>query len=248
MNRGRGAGPVVTAMVAGAVLAGCGGGGSAHTYDTTVQDWITQIVLEGGNGKVTVRTTPNAATTIRRTTTAKSDPGKFYRVDGRVLLINTSCGLRCDQDYSIEAPAGVAVSGGITANDLTLEGVGSADVGVSAGNITITGATGGVRARSDHGDVTVALTEVANVSAKSATGDVDVTVPPGQYEVTALSAAGGTVTSTVFNILDARNTLDAQTGVGSVTVALAEPGPEVSPSASGPALPARPSRHPVRPK
>lgn len=75
------------------------------------------------------------ATQISRASTKSSDPGKTYRLDGTVLHVDTSCGFHCSEDYDITAPAGVAVTGGIDSNNLTLDGISTADVSVSSGDI-----------------------------------------------------------------------------------------------------------------
>jgi putative adhesin len=212
----RGARPIAVAAAAATVLAGCGV--TRHTFDSAVPGKITRVVLEGGNGAVTLRIAAGATTRITRTTTRSSDPGKTYHLDGTVLRVDTSCGLRCSEDYDIRTPGRVAVSGKLASNKLTLDGISTADVSVSSGNIEISGATGAVRARTDIGSIKVTLTAAASVTAKTSSGNVTVAVPPGKYRVKAATAAGGKVRSAVTDTDGAADTLDLGTSRGNVTI------------------------------
>ncbi|AGL16859.1 DUF4097 family beta strand repeat-containing protein [Actinoplanes sp. N902-109] len=203
-------------VVAATGLAGCGG--AKHTFSDTEPVKVTQIVLEGGNGKVTVDTADVGTTQLTRSSGRSKDPGKNYTIDGTVMHVKTGCGFHCSQDYDIQAPTGVRVTGELGSNKLTLTGVASADVSVDSGDVVITGASGAVRARTDSGAVKVSLTVPASVTAKSGSGNVTVTVPAGSYQVKMSSGSGGKLKSAIPDTGGAANRIDAETSSGNITV------------------------------
>jgi hypothetical protein len=151
-------GAAALVAAAAAALAGCGGGGGTGaklTFNDVEKAKVSQIVLDGSSGEVVVRTSPIDETRITRTVHTGSDPGVSYTLVGSQLRLGTSCGHDCRVSYDIETPPGVAVTGALTSGYVALNGVGSADVRVSSGDVEIRGATGPVRARSTSGDVTV---------------------------------------------------------------------------------------------
>ncbi|WP_199513976.1 DUF4097 family beta strand repeat-containing protein [Nucisporomicrobium flavum] len=146
---------VVTAAAATA-LAGCGGGiGARLTYDDTEKVKVTEIVVSGNSGDVTVTASAIDETRIRRVVRSNGDdPDVSYRLTGTTLAIDTSCGHNCRASYEIEAPTGVAVRGGVHSGSLNLTGVASADVTVTSGDITLQGVTGQATAKATSGTIT----------------------------------------------------------------------------------------------
>ena len=152
----RRAGAVTLVAAAAAALAGCGGGiGARLTFNDVEKAKVDQIVLDGNSGDVQVSTSAITETRITRIVHSSSDPAMSYTLTGAQLHLGTSCGHDCRVSYEIEAPAGVAVVGQLSSGSIALDGVGSADVHVSSGDIVIRGATGAVKARSTSGDVTI---------------------------------------------------------------------------------------------
>jgi DUF4097 and DUF4098 domain-containing protein YvlB len=151
----RHAGAVLLVPVTVAALTACGGIGARLTFTDTEKGKVTEIAMQGASGDVTVHTAAGTETTITRVVQHSSDPGPSYRMDGTVLRIDTSCGPDCTVSYDITAPAGVAVTGGLTSGDVRLTDVGSADVTLTSGDIEVHGATAGVTARSRSGDMGV---------------------------------------------------------------------------------------------
>jgi DUF4097 and DUF4098 domain-containing protein YvlB len=166
----------------------------------------TEIVMSGGSGDVTVKTAAIAETRISRIIHRNSDPGQTYRMEGTVLHIDTDCGSDCWVSYVIEAPAGVAVHGGLGSGDVDLTGVGATDVHVDSGDIQIKDATGPVKARASSGDIDVlrpkgtTTTQASSgnvrvvdangaVTAKATSGEVDVIMAVAQ-PVTAEAGSG----------------------------------------------------------
>jgi hypothetical protein len=202
----RRAGAVTLIAATAAALAGCGGGiGARLTYDDTEKVKVTEIVLAGGSGDVTVSTAAIAETRIKRVirTSGSEDPGESYRLDGTVLSIDTRCGHRCNVSYEIQAPAGVRVRGKLGSGDIALTEVGAADVTVGSGNVVVDRASGAVSVKSGSGDLTAndlhgPVTLVAgsgNIEAHALTGGAAVRLQASSGDVRAELAAAGPVTA-----------------------------------------------------
>ncbi|HET6531115.1 MAG TPA: DUF4097 family beta strand repeat-containing protein [Actinoplanes sp.] len=191
MTSTRAAALVLLAAVTATALAGCGGAGVRQTFSDTEKVKVTEIVMSGGSGNVTVRTAAIAETRITRIVRHTTDPGESYRLDGTVLTIDTSCGRDCSVSYDIEAPAGVAVRGELRSGDIGLDGVGATDVRLTSGDIMVRNPTGAVSAKSTSGDITVldgkagATIEATsgNVRAVNVGGPVNARVTSGDVEV-----------------------------------------------------------------
>jgi hypothetical protein len=187
----------LTAAGAATLLAGCGGVGARLTFNDTEKVKVTEIVMTGRSGDVSVRTAPIAETRITRVIHRNSDPGPTYRVEGTVLHIDTDCGGNCSVAYDIEAPAGVAVRGEVTSGDLAFDGVGATDVQMTSGDVMIRNATGTVRVKSTSGDINVldgkAATTIettsGDVRAMNIAGPVNASVTSGDVDVRLTTAA-----------------------------------------------------------
>ena len=169
----RRAGALTVVAAATAALAGCAGAlGARMTYNDTEPTKITEIVLSGGDGDVSITTAAVTETTIRRVIQRSSNPGESYRVTGSTLTIDSSCGHGCSVSYEIQAPTGVAVRGGLRSGDIHLSDVGAADVRVNSGDLTVRNATGPVQLRATSGDIRV-LDAKSTVQVQSTSGDVE---------------------------------------------------------------------------
>jgi hypothetical protein len=195
-------GAVTLIAATAAALAGCGSGiGARLTYDDTEKVKVSEIVLAGGSGDVTVTTAAIDETRIKRIvrTEGSGDPEASYRLDGTVLHLKTTCGAHCQVSYEIQAPAGVKVSGRLGSGDITLTDVGGADVTVGSGDVGIDRAGGEVAAKSGSGDITVddvagavtLVTGSGNVTAHGLTGGAAVRAQAtsGDLEVELATAA-----------------------------------------------------------
>lgn len=202
----RRAGAITLIAATVAAVAGCGGGiGARLTYDDTEKVKVSEIVLAGGSGNVTVSTAAIAETRIKRVirTGSADDPQDSYRLDGTVLSIDTRCGQQCNVSYEIQAPVGVRVHGKLGSGDISLTEVGSADVTVGSGNAEVDRASGAVSVKSGSGDITVndlngAVTLVAgsgNIEARALAGGAAVRVQASSGDVDVELAAAGPVTA-----------------------------------------------------
>ena len=182
---------VLIAASAVTALAACGNPSARLTFHDTEKVKITEIVMAGGAGDVTVKTSAIEETRITRIVRSSSDPEQSYRIDGTTLHIDTDCGPDCLSSYEIEAPAGVAVRGELTSGDVALTGIGAADFTLTSGNVLIRGASDLVKVRATSGDVDVydaakgvdlevssgnlrAMDVTGPVTADASSGDIDV--------------------------------------------------------------------------
>lgn len=255
----RRAGAVTLIAATAAALAGCGGGiGARLTYDDTEKVKVSEIVLTGGSGDVTVTTAAIADTRIKRIvrTDGSADPQASYQLAGTVLTLDTSCGERCQVSYEIQAPTGVAVRGKLGSGSVTLSDIATADVTVGSGNAAVDRASGtvalkatsgdiiatdlrggatlvagsgnveahglgggkAVRAQTSSGNVVLELTEAASVTARAGSGDIELTVPDGAYQVKARNGSGESELLGVVDDPSAKNIIEVQTGSGNATV------------------------------
>lgn len=188
--------------VSATALSGCAGViGAKMTYDDTEKVKISDIVLSGGSGDVKISTAAVTETSIRRIIRRTTNPGASYQLSGSILSLDTSCGINCAVSYEIQTPPGVKVRGNLDSGDIQLAGVADTDVQVSSGDVTVTDATGPVKARAIAGDISV-LRSHGTVSSVTTSGDIRVIDPLGAVTVRATSgdvqvrlAAPGSVTA-----------------------------------------------------
>ena len=183
-------------------LSGCAGViGAKMTYDDTEKGKITDIVLAGGGGDVTVTAAPVTETTIRRVIHQATNPGKSYQLQGTTLTLDMACGIHCSVSYEIKTPPGVKVHGQLGSGDVHLDGLADTDLQLTSGDLTVTGATGPVQIRATSGDIHVndAKSSVkvqstsGDIEALNAGGPVDVRVTSGDVQVSL--AVPGSVTA-----------------------------------------------------
>jgi hypothetical protein len=255
----RRAGVLALIAATATALSGCAGViGATMTYDDTEKAKITDIVLSGGSGDVQITTAPVTETTIKRVIRRTTNPGESYRLAGTTLSLDTSCGADCSVSYEVQVPPGVNVRGNLDSGDVRLTGVGTTDVQVSSGDVTVSNAavpvkvkatsgdiqvlnakstvtvvstSGDVRAidpagvvdiKATSGDVQVHLATPNSVTAHVTSGDVDVSVPTGDYNVlTRTDHSGDTSLHGLVSDPKAKNVLDIQTSSGDVNVSTA---------------------------
>jgi DUF4097 and DUF4098 domain-containing protein YvlB len=254
----RRAGILTLVAATAAALTGCGQVlGAQMTYNDVEPTKITEIRVTGGSGDVTVTTAAVDKTTIKRVVRRSTDPGESYRLDGTVLNIDTSCGHDCHVSYEIQAPAGVAVRGELRSGDVHLSGVGTTELELTSGDVTVRDASGPVQlnARSGDirvvdakssvkvestsgnihalnvggavdlkvtsGDLTVELAAPHSVTAEATSGNVNVRVPEGDYQIRTDTGSGDASVHGLTSDPDAKNIIDVRTRSGDAVVGLA---------------------------
>jgi hypothetical protein len=166
-----------------ASLTACGGVlGATLTYDDTEKAKVTEIRLTGGAGDVAIETAAVTETSIKRIIRNSSDPGESYRLDGSVLLLDTSCGPDCSVSYQVKAPVGVAVTGDLRSGDVTLTGVGSTELKLTSGDINVVEPAGPVTLKATSGDIRV-LNAQDKVTVQSTSGDISVIDAAGPLDL-----------------------------------------------------------------
>jgi len=224
----------VLALIAAATagLSGCAGVlGAKLTYDDTEKGKITDIVLAGGGGDVTVTAAPVTETTIRRVIRQATNPGKPYQLQGTTLTLDTVCGMHCSVSYEIKTPPGVKVHGQLGSGDLHLDGVADTDLQLTSGDLTVTNATGPVQVRATSGDIHVndAKSSVkiqstsGDIKALNAGGPVDVRLTSGDVQVSLAAPNSVTAHTTSGDVTvnvpqDGKYRLTTSHGSGDVTV------------------------------
>ncbi|MFP5023261.1 DUF4097 family beta strand repeat-containing protein [Pseudonocardia phyllosphaerae] len=207
---------VVAAVAATAVLGlgGCTGiTTTTHTVtdDTTVEQRISAVRLEGDAGGVTVDGRPGTSgATVHRSIDSPNPPppGPTHEVDGGTLVLH-GCGQHCSVDYTVTVPPGLPVTGGTSSGAVELNDVGSVDVSTSSGGITLrdvagpttvhttngavrgTGINGDdTRVRTSNGEIDLTLATPQNVQGETSNGEIGLTVPSGSYRVTTRTTNG----------------------------------------------------------
>ncbi|MFI2608898.1 DUF4097 family beta strand repeat-containing protein [Kitasatospora sp. NPDC018619] len=192
-------------------MAACGvAPGNGFDDDTTVGERITAVRLDTTSGGVTLRGKDGLdQVAVHRSVSYRDDrPGPTSRVEDGVLVLG-GCGRHCSATYTVEAPAGLPVSGRTSsgADSLTrvggvristgsgsvrLDGVaGTAEVKTTNGAITGRGLSGSrVRAETSNGAVDLAPATPQDVSATTSNGAVTLVVPAAAYRVSARTGNG----------------------------------------------------------
>lgn len=208
---GRRAGVLAVVAAATATLTGCAGVlGAKMTYEDTEKTKITAIQVNGGSGDVAVSAGPVTATTIKRIVRGNANPGDSYRLNGGTLTLDTSCGHNCSVSYEITAPDGVAVRGDLRSGDVLLSGVGSTDLQLTSGDVTVRAPSGPVKLRGTSGDIRV-LDAKSSVTVQTTSGDVQALDAAGAVD---LKVTSGDVTAKLATM----NSVRAQTTSGDVNV------------------------------
>ncbi|GAB1512150.1 DUF4097 family beta strand repeat-containing protein [Actinophytocola sp. KF-1] len=198
----------ITVGAAGLLLAGCGwvGQNSFDDHEALGQT-ITEVRFANDSGDVRIKVGDGAG--VGRTVRYGDDkPGKTYRVEDGVLIVEACPVRNCTIDYDVTVPAEVKVSGHVDSGNVEVTGVATANVAAESGDITVRdvagvvnasvqsgsvdldGIGGAVVAGAESGDVRVGLDAVESVAVETQSGNIEVTVPSGQYHVTASTESG----------------------------------------------------------
>ncbi|MFC4854999.1 DUF4097 family beta strand repeat-containing protein [Actinophytocola glycyrrhizae] len=198
----------ITVVAGGLLLTGCVRFGHDVVNDqATIGEAITEVRFANDSGDV--RITVGDTTEVRRTVRYDGEqPGVTHRVDGSALIVDACPIGDCSIDYELTVPAGARISGHVDSGDIELTGVASANVesesggitvrdvdgevnaSVQSGNVELTGIGGAVVATAESGDVQVGLVAKQGVSVETQSGNIDVSVPAGKYDVTASTESG----------------------------------------------------------
>jgi hypothetical protein len=158
---------------------------------------ITKIVATADRGSITITGSPRTdVTVVTRRRFVMTGPDVSYSLSGGVLTISSSCPMMafisCSANLTIAAPAGTAVVGTAQRGLLAVAGItGTVFSNSESGDFALTGATSSVTAYSLNGRITVRLTRPPQkVHLRSETGNVTLTLPPGDYAIDANTGIG----------------------------------------------------------
>ena len=194
----------VSVLLAGTVLAV--GTGSVigfffihvRTGTSVIVQKVNRVEVKEGNGDVVIRSGAVGSPIVVTATLHSALRTARYTqsVTGGVLRAVGSCRSwsifadSCSADLTLTVPPGLSVVVTIDNGDSTVRTTGPITVTSQNGDIDVTRGGGSIQVRTSNGDVTGSRLLAGTVSAKSSTGDVDLTfaVPPGH--VTATSGVG----------------------------------------------------------
>ncbi|KUL42473.1 DUF4097 family beta strand repeat-containing protein [Actinoplanes awajinensis] len=163
---------LVLAATTVAALAGCDGVvGAKMTFDDIEKTKVSDIVLTGGSGDVTVTTGTVTETRIKRVVRGGNGSGPAYQLSGTTLTLPTDCGFDCSISYEIQAPAGVKVRGDQRSGRVDLTGVGAVDLTLTSGDVSIDGASAPVKIKATSGNVSVI--GAPGVTMEATSGDLE---------------------------------------------------------------------------
>ena len=193
----------VIVVAGGLLLSACDWddfGGKEFSDSESLSGSVSEVRFANDSGNITI--TAGDKLEVRRTVGYhETKPGKTYRVDGDALVLENCPERDCWVAYEVTVPANVEVSGHLDSGDVEIAGVARANVGAESGNVTVRDVDGEVNAKTqsgnvelsgiagavvvgaESGNVSVALTEPRSVTATTSSGNVDVTVPDGDYQV-----------------------------------------------------------------
>jgi hypothetical protein len=160
---------------------------SSATAEATGQiDGVSRIRIDNDSGNVSIRTGDVQTTTVREHFDFRwGEPDTSYSIEDGELVLG-DCGWWCSADYELIVPEGMAINGDVDSGDLLLEGVASAEVDASSGDVTVRDVSGPVRLDVSSGDVQLSgLGGPVDVDASS--GDVIGDGLRGQVKVDASS-------------------------------------------------------------
>jgi len=208
---------------------------STATATEAVGERIDVVEIDNDSGNVSITAGDVDRTQVKQKFSYRFDsPGNAFEVDDGVLKLK-DCGWWCSVDYEVVVPAGTEVSGELDSGNLLLAGVASADVKADSGNITLrdiagdltldidsgnvegTGLGGDLTANVDSGRLDLQFTQPVDVKADVDSGDIELTVPDGEYRVEGDSDSGERDIQ-VTDSPDADHVLELNVDSGNVTV------------------------------
>ena len=204
-------GAVVVALLAFLpLLAGCGGlgkiGAGSHNPPATaftVSARVTAVVIDGGSGSIDVTGSPRSTVSVsQRESYSDKPPAAAHVLRGTTLTLSYTCPaeLACGVSYTVQVPAGVAVS-----------------VAAATGAVTLTTLAGTVTARADAGLITAVDLRSAVASFKSNAGGVVAAFSAAPRSLTATTSVGP-ITLTVPGSVAYRLSTRTLVGTSTITV------------------------------
>lgn len=190
--------------VAGVGLAALAVGGTAlsfaallvlqHATSTYAFDGVRAVDVDAGTGDLQVVADGGSRTQVEaRESWSFSRVRHSERVVDGVLQLRASCPDwygQCGLSYVVHVPAGTAVRARSGAGDLEVSGVGDVDAQASSGDVRVRDTTGTLVVRASSGDVRVTGARAGRVSARTGSGDLDLTLAAAPDDLEASAGSG----------------------------------------------------------
>jgi hypothetical protein len=213
------------------LLAGCGalgkiGAGSHNPPATvfTVAARVTAVVINGGSGSIDVTGSSRSTVSVSQQASYSGKPPVAAHVlRGTTLTLSYTCPteLACGVSYTVQVPAGVAVTVATGAGAVTLTSLaGTVAARASAGLITAVDMRSAVASfKSNAGGVVATFTAVPrSLTATTNVGPITLTVPGSAEYRLSTHTLVGTSTVTVRRSSGSANSISASSDLGSISV------------------------------
>ncbi|MBH1938200.1 DUF4097 family beta strand repeat protein [Streptomyces sp. AV19] len=210
---------LLTALVAtGTAVAGlsaCDGLTPGKTFqdDATPSEKVTSVRVDNNSGGVRVRGKAGLDRAVVHREVEYRDghrpEGATHRFENGTLVL-ADCGDECSVSYTVDVPAGTPVTGENSSGEVKLSDVGAVrvtthsgaieldgvsgdvTVGASSGRIRGRGLRGGaIRATTSSGEIDLTAAVPQDVTARTSSGRLVLTVPDARYRVSARTSSGG---------------------------------------------------------
>jgi hypothetical protein len=218
-------------LAAAPLVAGCGAipklGTGTHNPPAsvfTVSSRVTTVVINGGSGSIDVTGSSRSTVSVsQQATYSGKPPAAAHVLRGTTLTLSYKCPteLVCGVSYTVQVPAGVAVSVGTGAGSVTLTSLaGTVSAHANAGLITAVDLRSPVASFKSHAGGVVATFSVAPRSVTAATnvGPITLTVPGSVGYRLSTHTVVGTSMITVRRSSSSAHSISASSDLGSISV------------------------------
>jgi hypothetical protein len=218
-------------LAAAPLVAGCGAipklGTGTHNPPAsvfTVSSHVTTVVINGDSGSIDVTGSSRSTVSVsQQATYSGKSPAAAHVLRGTTLTLSYKCPteLVCGVSYTVQVPAGVAVSVGTGAGSVTLTSLaGTVSAHANAGLITAVDLRSPVASFKSHAGGVVATFSVAPRSVTAATnvGPITLTVPGSVGYRLSTHTVVGSSTVTVRRSSSSAHSISASSDLGSISV------------------------------
>jgi hypothetical protein len=218
-------------LAAAPLVAGCGAipklGTGTHNPPAsvfTVSSRVTAVVINGGSGSIDVTGSSRSTVSVsQQATYSGKPPAAAHVLRGTTLTLSYKCPteLVCGVSYTVQVPAGVAVSAGTGAGSVTLASLaGTVSARANAGLITAVDLRSPVASFKSNAGGVVATFSVAPRSVTAATnvGPITLTVPGSVGYRLSTHTVVGSSTVTVRRSSSSAHSISASSDLGSISV------------------------------
>ncbi len=221
----------VTLLAVLPLLAGCGAlgkvGAGSHNPPAsvfTVSARVTAVVINGGSGSIDVTGSSRSTVSVSQQLSYSGKPPTVAHVlRGTTLTLSYTCPteLVCGVSYTVQVPAGVAVTVSAGAGAVTLTSLaGTVTARASAGLVTAVDLRSAVASfKSNAGGVVAAFSAVPrSLTATTNVGPITLTVPGSAEYRLSTHTVVGTSSVTVRQSSTSAHSISASSDLGSISV------------------------------